>query len=141
MRRNILAPVLSAAFSVAACDAVPTTPSVAGASSATVASTNQPPIAQYRLKVLNAGACSFGSNPCSYEADASTSYDPDGSIVHYQWVENGTTISTNPIIQFEALRAYNNCGTGSTTKVRVYLTVTDNLGATGSSACLEYTPF
>lgn len=141
MRRNTLVPVvLSAALSLAACDEAPTTPAAAGAGSVTVASTNQPPVAKYTLQVLNGGSCSFGANPCTYVANASTSYDPDGSIVQYEWVENGTTISYQSSIQFSALRAYNACSTGPTSKTRIYLTVTDNLGATGS-ACLEYTPF
>jgi hypothetical protein len=141
MRWNTLAPVvLFAALSPAACDRAPTTPSAAGASSVTAASTNQLPVAQIKLQVLNAGSCSFGANPCSYVANASTSYDPDGSIVQYEWFENGTNIGTGPSLSFSALRAYNPCATSPSSKTRVYLTVTDNLGATGS-ACLEYTPF
>ncbi len=58
--------------------------------------------------------------------NATSSYDPDGTIVSYQWDLNGdgVTDSTGPIGQV----SYSNPGTAT-----VRLTVTDNTGLTGST--------
>jgi len=57
-----------------------------------------------------------------WELNGSSSYDPDGSIVKYQWIWGDTSISTDPVIQLSL-----SPGTAYT----ITLIVTDNYGATG----------
>jgi hypothetical protein len=77
-----------------------------------------------------APVASFTYSPAEPRAEqvvtfnASTSYDPDGSIVSYQWDfgDGNVTIVADPIIT----HVYEDCG-----NVTVTLTVTDNEGLTG----------
>lgn len=81
---------------------------------------NQPPVAQFTVNpaqpVLNQ----------TTTLDGSSSSDPDGTIIDYTWTIQGNTTNTfaGPIqnINFGTIRVFT-----------VTLTVTDNLGATGTS--------
>ncbi len=75
---------------------------------------NQPPVARF-AQSCNELECSF---------DASASYDPDGSIALYSWDFGDGTTATGRRVQHTYAQ-------GGTYNVR--LTVTDNLGATGST--------
>lgn len=129
MRRTpLLAASLAAVLALAGCEAAPT---ASAESSAPLLTLNQAPVADYKLSVLRANGGGY-----DYKADGSLSYDPDGSIVAYEWTENGSVISRNSSITFTALRAYDVCDAGWQ---NVYLKVTDDDGAT-ATACLSYTP-
>lgn len=136
MRRTPLFLSLLAAVAVAVgCDSGTATAPAEPASRATASSTNQPPVAKVNLTVLGTWFCELGTCAYHYEYDAYESYDPDGSIVDYQWIENGVVVATGPTYQVSALRAYEGCG-GTQEGT---LVVTDDQGATGS-ACYGYTP-
>jgi PKD repeat protein len=81
---------------------------------------NQPPVAQFSVNP---------SQPTlsqSTTLDASSSFDPDGTIIDYTWTVagNNTNSFSGPIqnINFGTIRVFT-----------ITLTVTDNLGATGTS--------
>ena len=80
----------------------------------TVAPPNQPPTAAFTSSCAGL-ACSF----------TSTSTDPDGSVASWSWTfgDGGTSTAQNPSHSYTAGGAYT-----------VSLTVTDNLGATGSTS-------
>lgn len=77
--------------------------------------TNQPPVAQYTYARQNQNKA---------DLDASGSYDPDGSIVTYEW-----DIGNDGSIDYTG-QTVNNANVGE--GVAVTLIVTDNDGATGS---------
>lgn len=131
----LLASLVAASLATAACESAPATAPSADPSRVTVSSTNQPPVAQVNLTVLGTSYCGPGACVYDYEYDAYESYDPDGSIVSYEWVENGATVSSTATYRVTALRAYETC-TGTQLGT---LIVTDDQGATGS-ACYGYTP-
>ena len=59
-----------------------------------------------------------------YKLDGSGSYDPDGSIVSYQWLENGVQIATGATAPFDFTLGVHN----------ILLIVTDNEGATANAS-------
>ena len=59
-----------------------------------------------------------------YKLDGSGSYDPDGSIVSYQWLENGVQIATGVTAPFDFTLGVHN----------ILLIVTDNEGATANAS-------
>src|SRR3712207_3162415 len=67
------------------------------------------PVARVNLTVLGAAGCSMGVCWYNYRFDAYESTDADGSIVSYQWIENGVTVSTSATYYVTALRAYEGC--------------------------------
>jgi subtilisin family serine protease len=79
--------------------------------------TNQPPIADFSYSCAPSGS----AMQCTF--DASASFDPDGSIVSYNWTAPGRPAKTGVIITRDYLH-------GATTTAT--LTVTDNNGATAS---------
>ncbi len=85
--------------------------------------TNQPPVAQF---VFNPTQPLVND---SVTFDGSSSFDPDGSIVDWRWIFEGTTrveaSGVRVTVRFVTARAY-----------RVTLIVTDNRGATGSTSQL-----
>jgi hypothetical protein len=98
--------------------------------------TNQPPVAVVNLTVLGPAGCGPGACWYDYEYDADQSYDPDGSIVSYEWkLNSGYVHSTTSHWYVEALRAYEGCSGTQRGK----LIVTDNAGA-ADTACFGYTP-
>jgi len=77
---------------------------------------NQPPIAGY------VATPDSGFAPLTVSLDASSSYDPDGSIVSYQWVANGKTLSGEKVsITLSEPDSYS-----------ITLTVIDNKGRSNS---------
>ena len=92
--------------------------SIGVTASATPSGTNQPPVA-------NAGPAQSAQTLTSLTFNGSGSSDPDGTIASYAWTfgdggsASGMTVS----------HAYASAGTYTAT-----LTVTDNLGATGSAS-------
>lgn len=92
-------------------------------------------MAKVNLTVLGTAYCSGGTCVYNYRYDGYESYDPDGSIVAYEWTENGSVVSSSATYNVTALRAYETC----TGKPAVgTLKVTDNSGAT-ATACYSYT--
>ena len=76
--------------------------------------TNQPPVAAFTSSCNASHLCTF---------DGTGSSDPDGTIAAYKWVADGLTRATTSTFtkQFPGGRTFN-----------LTLTVTDNLGATGT---------
>jgi hypothetical protein len=131
-RFNSLLALLACAAVAGAWD----TPSAGRGSPRAAVAANQPPVARVNLTVLSAAYCQFGVCSYNYRYDAYESYDPDGTIVSYQWVENGSTVSGGATYNvYDALRAYEGCGGNE----QGTLIVMDNQGAT-SSVCYGYTP-
>lgn len=81
---------------------------------------NQPPVARFTFTPASPGP----GVPVSF--NAASSYDPDGTIVGYQWDFNGDGVfdrtGVNPTWTFPAAGTYN-----------VRLVVTDGMGATGQT--------
>jgi len=79
---------------------------------------NQQPVARFTASLLS------GVSPLRVDFDAGTSYDPDGSIVSYEWdFEDGTTAVGKTITHTFTVT--------TTQTFTVTLTVTDDDGATG----------
>lgn len=116
----------------AACDSAPTASSI---EAPTGVSLNTAPVAKVNLTVLGTAYCGPGACVYNYKYDAFESIDVDGTIVAYEWIENGNTVSTSSTYYVTALRAYEACK-GSQLGT---LKVTDNTGAT-HSVCYGYTP-
>ncbi|HEY0025276.1 MAG TPA: hypothetical protein VGB24_20345 [Longimicrobium sp.] len=126
---SMLAAVL--ALGTGACDSAPTATAEGTSASLTL---NQAPVAVVNLTLLGTAYCS-GTCVYNYRYDGYESYDPDGSIVAYEWKEGGSVVSTSATYNLTALRAYEAC----TGKPAVgTLKVTDNSGAT-ATACYSYT--
>jgi uncharacterized repeat protein (TIGR03806 family) len=90
-----------------------------GGGGSTPAPTNTPPVATFTASAVS------GIAPLSVQFDASASTDPGGSIVTYAWqFGDGSATATG----ITASHVYQSVGTYAAT-----LTVTDNLGATGST--------
>jgi hypothetical protein len=124
--------VLVAALAlVAGCERQPTAASPTSAR----ALLNSAPVAKVNLTVLGAAYCQLGVCVYNYRYDAYESTDSDGTIVSYEWIEDGVTVSTSATYYVTALRAYEAC----TGLQRGTLKVTDNQGATGT-VCYGYTP-
>jgi len=85
---------------------------------ATFSGSNQPPVASFTATPNS------GFTPLKVVLDYSTSYDPDGTIVNYDWQVNGQPISVETAEQQKFI-TFNAAGTYS-----VNLTVTDNDGLT-----------
>ncbi len=84
---------------------------------------NMPPTASFTATPTS------GPPTLTVNVNASASSDPDGTIVSYSWdwEDDGTPDATGP----STSRAYTATGT-----YRIRLTVTDNLGATGTATAL-----
>jgi PKD repeat protein len=82
---------------------------------------NQPPVARFTAAPLS------GTSPLAVAFDASTSSDPDGTVISYAWdFDDGTTgTGRNPTHTFTA---------AVTHTYTVILTVTDDDGATATAA-------
>jgi PKD repeat protein len=83
--------------------------------------TNQPPIADFDVDV------SLGVAPLNVSFDASNSYDPDGSIVSYEWNFKDGNIGSGQTID----NTFNSAGSYD-----VKLIVTDNEGDTDSTSMI-----
>jgi YD repeat-containing protein len=132
--RMLRAAVLASALVLApaACDSAPTASSIQAPTGVLL---NTAPVAKVNLTVLGTAYCGPGACVYDYRYDAFESTDADGTIVAYEWIENGYTVSTSSTYYVTALRAYEGCrGTQLGT-----LRVTDNTGAT-HSVCYGYTP-
>jgi hypothetical protein len=129
--------LLALSLAFAACDRAPTTATVdAGVMNVSATSTNQPPVANYTWSVVGPVSNSTCPGMYKYKLDASSSYDPDGSIVQYSWYEDGQLVWTGSTYQPIYLRFYNVAGGGTNDGE---LVVTDNAGATASKA-FGFTP-
>lgn len=88
------------------------------------------PVARVNLTVLGSNGGGY-----DYRYDAYQSTDSDGTIVSYQWIEYGVTVSTSATYYVTALRAYESCSKPH----QGTLKVTDNNGDVGT-VCYSYTP-
>jgi PKD repeat protein len=86
---------------------------------------NIPPVA-----VIKASPTT-GNAPLTVNFDGSSSYDPDGHIIAYEWSFGDRTFGSGPIVS----HTYN---APSPYPYTVILTVTDDKGATGSSSVTIY---
>lgn len=132
--RMLKATVLASALVLAsaACDSPPTASTIEPPAGVQL---NTAPVAKVNLTVLGTAYCGPGACVYNYRYDAFESIDSDGTIVAYEWIENGYTVSTSSTYYVTALRAYEGC-TGAQ---KGTLKVTDNTGAT-HSVCYGYTP-
>lgn len=123
--------LVTALIAVAGCERQPVEARTPRAPSASIN-----PVARVNLTVLGAvSGCGYVACGYHYRFDAYESTDADGSIVSYQWIENGVTVSTSATYYVTALRAYEAC----TGNQKGTLKVTDNNGDTGT-VCYGYTP-
>jgi PKD repeat protein len=86
---------------------------------------NIPPVA-----VINASP-TIGNAPLTVNFDGSSSYDPDGHIISYEWSFGDRTFGSGAIVS----HTYNDSSPYPYTAI---LTVTDDKGATGSSSVTIY---
>jgi hypothetical protein len=84
----------------------------------TDAQPNQAPVAKAKISDVN-----ITSDNISISLDANSSYDPDGTIIDYQWKDNNTTISDSKNFSLDTLSV----GTHN-----IVLTVTDDDGLSGT---------
>jgi len=120
--------MLAAVLALGACDSAPTATAEGTTASLNL---NQAPVAKVNLTVLGTAYCSLGTCVYNYRYDGYESFDPDGSIVAYEWKEGSTVVSTSATYNVTALRAYETC----TGKPAVgTLKVTDNSGATATAS-------
>lgn len=117
--------LVAALIGVAACDRQPVEVREPRAPSASIN-----PVARVNLTVLGPNGGGY-----DYRYDAYQSTDADGTIVSYQWIENGVTVSTSATYYVTALRAYESCSKPH----QGTLKVTDNNGDIGT-VCYSYTP-
>jgi PKD repeat protein len=82
--------------------------------------TNQPPQAVFSINPTQ------GTAPLTVTFDASGSYDPDGSIVNYEWAANDQPFATGNPFSYTFTSAFEYQGP-------IKLTVTDNQGLTGTT--------
>ncbi|OAD23483.1 conserved hypothetical protein, secreted, partial [Candidatus Thiomargarita nelsonii] len=82
--------------------------------------TNQPPQAVFTLNPTQ------GTAPLTVTFDASGSYDPDGTIVNYEWAANGQPFATGNPFSYTFTTAFEYQGP-------IKLTVKDNQGLTAST--------
>lgn len=132
--RMLKAAVLASALVLAstACDTAPTASPI---DLPTGLRLNTAPVAKVNLTVLGTAYCGPGACVYNYRYDAYESTDVDGTIVAYEWIENGYTVSTSSTYYVTALRAYEGC----TGYQKATLKLTDHTGAT-HSVCYGYTP-
>ena len=85
----------------------------------TVTQNNQAPVAAASATPLN------GNAPLQVNFSSAGSYDPDGTLVSYAWDfgDGGTSTQANPVHTYTAAGSY-----------QAVLTVTDNLGSSGSAS-------